>query len=1483
MAEVSPTYSVNPADYEYDPDIYQLRHIPGVGVRQFGINESEESIQQATDKVSLNAELKYANLHKDTVLLDSFKRYSKRKTGEDFTGTDQEAVDEFMSDFAYIDNNLTFGLGKVLVDQTGLSDQDKFDVGLLYDRYNRTDATGEGSRSFTDQLADVTYAMVTDPMNAIGLFTGGAGFAARAAAGKFGGAAAKTALVEGFKKSVFASYGKEVAKRPITAGALSGVGWAATYDVEKQGVEIGSGMQEARHEVTGESESFDYDELLLTSVIGAGFGGAIGGAAKAASKFFSKGDYSNLLGKDRTNATTAELKAELKTRGFEDPSDNITFKDQEPALVASSKDNLEKVNKKFNETEEVIKLDLPAGTAGSKAPEQDYPINWINADGEEIKVTVSKIETSDAPGTEASGFKESPKVTEVTLRDQAGMEYKALTNENGGLDVPVSQFKSDEQMRRILDTADIKAIRGEGESPAGIMKKAHRFLVENFTSHFGLGPETAERLRDAERALTASGEKIDVLVKKFENEWEIQQKKIGAATTSFSDESRDTHKIFIKALTTADSSERDVTVKNLLPEGSELYKIVEEWRTLIQATSNDLIESGAFSKYKMDTSGNRMLDGEGNPIENLFLKTLQNHKKERNYLHSMYSIYEDPEYKNKALKERLGDADFEKVRNHFARYVGKDKDKALEIMKEIATPSADRKLGKLGSLGKKNLGKLSKENDEYVNILLGEITDPRQLFSASVFKTKKIVEDYKLKRDLVAIGLRRGTKKPLMARGDIEGDWKPMEQGSRSFELNDETLSRMWSREVKGLEDQEPAAFMDNPFDGIFVDPEYKQYYDVMANFYDTNVSNVQRVMATSTFAFNISKTVLSPTTHMRNFSGGMLQNAYNGILPWGSRAWRKSVSSEDNVRGNPAYSVFRRAVPLHSLFSKRKALSDDDTGSIVRLLELGVLHNGMRAGLFKEAYNIMIKDANPLHHLERRLLSGKGKGNIVKVVDKASEIYEMSDNINKISAFESEFGWLFRAFGDGKNTEEFIKHVDTLGVFDARQRLNSGKEGILSTLIEEAAAKKVNMFTPSYSQLSGVSRVFKQYPIGNFVAFPMEVTRNYSNSWRLASRELRSGSATMRSRGAIRASSLAGATGITVGGIGGLSAAINGITDDEREALESKDLTAPWLHGTGWFYKGKIKDGTLEAIPLSYTDPFSYLSTIAQVAMLSFQEKDSDVELASKLRKASWEAFKTAIDPYVLPSVGPATLMKAYNELAKANEEDEELDVEKIVNAFEVAFNPTIVRDIYKMGGLDWIPYLESPKETKWGTEIDPMTNTLIGMATGMKPQKIHIPSKVGFALSDQYRAKSANSSDFNSFVGNAQNWGKADYKENIKGEYKRYLAKEKEIADRVKVIFGHGQTLGLKSAELIDLATSFSKSVALSKAGPGKYRASFGGEYVASIYSGKYPLKFLSNDIQKKINDSLLYRGIDPRGGLLADLHNMWIEQNRTMGDTK
>ena len=1472
MIERTPTYSTNPDDYKYDANTEHLRHIPGVGVYKF--HNDDQNIDQQVNQFALSSDLKYNNLHLDTPLLNTFKRFYKRVEGEDFVGTDQEAVDEFMSKFAHIDNNLSFGLGKVVLDQSSLSEEDKLDVGMLYDRYIRTDSFGEGSRPWLDQTADVAGAFVTDPFNYLGIFTGGLAFAGRAALGKVAGQAAKKAIIDNFRKSVIGrmgiNYAKTTVKYPITVGAIQGAGWGSLYDIEKQNVEIDSGMREIRHNVTGEPENFKYDDLLLTAVIGTGFGGAFGAGAKALSKFFSKGSYSNILGKDRTQSTTDELREELQSQararaiaGGSTPAeaDIIASSAIEDPSITIDKKDIDKTNRNFNKTEEDIRtaeIEQRISPRTTKMPEHSYPLNWVNDAGETIDVTVSNKTTSRASP-------EAPEVTEVTLRGRDGVEYNVIANEQGGLTNPTRQFKSDDTMRNILDELDIQQLG----TPTGVMRKAHEFLVKNFTSHFGLGPETAERMRDAERVLIASGEKIDILIKRFEKAWKTKHR------TSFDKVGRDVHQTFIKALTTNDAK-RDQDVKDLLPKGSELKSVVDEWRSLISETSRDLMESGAFSKYQLKANGQPMLDDAGNPIKNTFFETLQKRELEKTYLHRMYSIYEDPEYVNKSLRDRLGD-DYDTIRDYFMDLAGVDDLSAAKMMEEIAIPSTDRKLGQLGPLGKSKI-RIEKVDNKYVKMLLGEITDPRQLFAGTVFKTKKIVEDYKFKRDLVSIGLRRGTgKRPVMARTGMSGDWKRIEQGSRSFELNDEQLSRMWNREAKELLEDRPAPFMDNPFDGIFVDPEYKRYYDVMGNFYSQGKGILSRITAGSTFAFNLSHTVLSPTTHMRNFIGGMLQNAYNAILPMGSRAWIKAVASSSNIEGSPTYSVFRRTVPMFNKFKKRGALDDGDVDSITRLIELGVVHNGMRAGIFKEAYNIMIKDANPLHHLERKLLAGKGKGTLVKTVDKLSELYEMSDNINKISAFESEFAWLFRAFGDGSNSDAFIKHASSLGVFDVQKRINAGES--ISRLIEEAAAKKVNMFTPSYSQLTGSSRLFRAVPIGNFVAFPMEVTRNYTNSWRLAAREIRSGSAAMRARGSMRAAALAGASGITVGGIGGFSAALNGITDDQREALESKDLSARWLQGTNFFYTDKFKKNTLTAIPLAYTDPFSYLSRIAQVAMHSFNENEADAILNSRLINASSHAFVAAMDPYIIPAVGPTAIAKVFSELSASMIDGKELDSEFIERELRNALYPTIYKDferIYKQSSLN-LEAKEGIKVTKWGTEVDPMWYTMLGWVSGMKPQNIHIPSRVGFALVDANRERGIKSKKWTDYIGNPQNWAVDNYEENIIEKYKEHISEEKEVARRVRNILGHGRTLGLTPGKLTDLATSFSKEIEVTKAGPKKYRANFAGAYISELRNNRYPLKFIQGKTLETIKSSLRNKGIDPlsEGSLFRKLSMIMAEE--------
>ena len=204
----------------------------------------------------------------------------------------------------------------------------------------------------------------------------------------------------------------------------------------------------------------------------------------------------------------------------------------------------------------------------------------------------------------------------------------------------------------------------------------------------------------------------------------------------------------------------------------------------------------------------------------------------------------------------------------------------------------------------------------------------------------------------------------------------------------------------------------------------------------------------------------------------------------------------------------------------------------------------------------------------------------------------------------------------------------------------------------------------------------------------------------------------------------------------------------------------------------------------------------------------------------------------------------------------------------------PTLVKDVEKI----YIDIFTDLNVTKWGTEIDPVGHTYLGWVTGMKPQNIHVPTRIGFGLSSMYRNKTGNQRSFNTYLDNAQNWSDPNFRENIKEEYKEYLKKEREIARKVKTIVQYGATLGLEFNELHDLATSFSKSIASTKPGAGKYRAEFAKDYMKSIYNNKYPIKFVSDSMLRRIRSALIDKALPDSDTLISDLVDITAEEYRT-----
>jgi hypothetical protein len=1429
MAERQTTYSIDPKDYagKYDPALEELRELPGVGVFAYSKALSEQERAELEQRDALKSDLQYRNLHRDTVLTDAWRRYYKRKEGEDYVGTDQEAVDDFMSEFAYIDNNLSFGLGKTLINMQGLSEDEKFDIGLLYDRYNRTDAFGEGSRPFISQLGDVVWAGVTDPFNYLGVATGGAALLARGAAGAVGGQAAKKALIEGFKKTAVGKmstkYGEQVTKRPVIASTLAGGGWMGLYDVEAQNVELESGFKDIQADLGIAKEGFDYDRLAIMMASGSGLGAGLGIAGKAIGKKLSKGSYDEVLGKDRTDASLEDLKVEAEERGIQ----------VEPKDLQVEQERLQ--------------------------VEQTVP--YTREDGTLTNATVISRTVTEIEG--------EPKRVEFTLKDtETGDLYTEVLEQGAPL---VKQYVPDStDYQAALRIKDLE----ENLSAKGAMLNTWDKIKTAFSSERGVGREVAERYRMQQTAIRATEKRVVDLVKKIDDEFKkVKGKSLERA-------SREEQEAFIRILS---SSKEDSPLKatnagfHLLSkngkEWTKMEELTDEYKELVVNTSDELLKSGLFDRYKTDANGDFILDKDGERIENNIVKTFKKNIDNKTYVNRQLRMYDDPEYTTTPIREAMGQSLFLDTRRMLMEKLDLNEEAAVTLMEDVRVKSGVEELKRLGSLSKRKL----KQKETEVRAILGEVTDPKSVMFNTVLKTKRMSEEFKFRQDLVALGMTEGNnKKIFMVKGaGREGVLAPMEPKGKGIRPDIEALEKQLRPEaveeakkkivkqfekdgldptaaIEAAEKAEYSTVYNNPYDGLFVDPVWKQHFDNMVSF--KSPDEIERLLAKPTFWFRTAKLILSPATHVRDFIGGNVMLMGNGILPISRRAWSKMVMPDENAIGNLRWSVFRDTMPLMSKIHKGASFSKDDEKRLTRLTELGVLHNGTRVGIFRESVNAAFKKGHAVDETEELILNMQEmrlKDRPIaairkKTIDPLTEVYEMWDSLNKIAAFEHEFGFLYKAFGDGANNQELARFATQLGVpsVQIRRRINAGE---ITSLIEEAAARKVRDFLPSYDYLPPIHKQLRKYQLGNFTSFSMELIRNYKNSWNLARIEMLSKNPTMRARGSIRAASLAGMSAVSFTGAGGASAWLMGISKDQKKALESDEMSAPWETATSNIYLSGIENGKATVIPMAFVDPYSYLSRIAKTALNSFNRGDEEDFFVEKMGKATMDALLISLDPYIEPAAGPATLAKV---MLPFLEGSDDMDFDRSFDLLKKTFTPNFLLDLEKAFGS---PFASSDY-TKWGTPKDPASYTMMAWVTGMKRKTLDVPVKLGFALKTQERKKSRNKGDFSRFLNQPVNFEGAGYKERIMEKYKDYLEGEMEIQRTVNKLYRFGNVLGLDNDTVFDLSTTSRKDPKALAAGAGKYRANFSEDYFIEVNGDHYYLPFEKVKTRELIMNSLL-----------------------------
>lgn len=474
------------------------------------------------------------------------------------------------------------------------------------------------------------------------------------------------------------------------------------------------------------------------------------------------------------------------------------------------------------------------------------------------------------------------------------------------------------------------------------------------------------------------------------------------------------------------------------------------------------------------------------------------------YVHRSYRAFDDPQWFKRVPTEVL---------NAARRYLGEG------YLEQGAAPAEARRLADVaineilkngtaydsmeafvaeGKLGAKDLSVLMRRKDvpPEIRALLGEYTDPRVNFAKSATKMGRLIWNQRFLDRVREMGLGSFL---------FEGKNRPASATAQLAAEGSDTLA---------------------PLNGLWTFPEVAQAFkDALGK---EQMGSLYRAIVRANGLVKYGKTVLSPTTAMRNWQSAMFFSLANGHF--------------DLREAKKGWIAFREQVAQNA--------KGDQLAYLRRLKELGVVYDAPYAGEMAR----YIQDARLEELLEGK--SGKALHLLRKMNQTAQGFYSFGDDFWKIIGFENEKAALVKA-------------------------------GITPAQAEAMAAERIRNTYPTYSMVGRGVKWLSRFPlIGTFVSFPAEIVRTTANMLQLTAADLRSENPGIRAIGRKRAAGMA----LVSAGFYALSAitrAMFGVGDDEEEAL--RDLAPPWQKNSTLLYTGRDANGQLRYFDLSFLDPYGY------------------------------------------------------------------------------------------------------------------------------------------------------------------------------------------------------------------------------------------------------------------------------------------------------
>ena len=353
-----------------------------------------------------------------------------------------------------------------------------------------------------------------------------------------------------------------------------------------------------------------------------------------------------------------------------------------------------------------------------------------------------------------------------------------------------------------------------------------------------------------------------------------------------------------------------------------------------------------------------------------------------------------------------------------------------------------------------------------------------------------------------------------------------------------------------------------------------------------------------------MSKTILAPFTHARNFISATAFAAANGHLPFGNIDDVKKAFNALQAKG------FRRDNPFYQ-----------------ELLELGVVNSNVQ---MKQIADLLedVDFGKTLNKLDSDYGLGRFLKGLRKIKRGAEDYYTAEDDFWKIFTYLGEKSKLAKAYDNAglKLGQEFI---------DA----NGAKQIFNEQYLKKAAADLVKNNVPNYAFVSDFIKGLRQLPVGNFVAFPAEIIRTSSNIVETALKEINYSTVIngktvnpLRTRGLQRLTGMALTTAALPLGTVAAAQAIYNIADDEIDAM--RRYVADWSKNSV-LVPFKDEDGKLSYVDFSHLNAYDTVTRPIQTVLNKVNAGRADEDgIVDDFLLGTLESTKELALPFISESI---------------------------------------------------------------------------------------------------------------------------------------------------------------------------------------------------------------------------------------------------------